>query len=168
MTPDDVDPAIFGEILTTMLAAGASNEVVGKFALMFRNKHIAAQPAPVMEMGPVLEAFATTVVDRLQAQGGIRQGHAQKKPTNSKNSSPKIIRLRVGGVQTSVSLAQPLFDSAATAFGSEAAAASVIKQLALQAPPDAPRSNYMQGQLMRAIAAEHAAKGNPPGAAAVH
>lgn len=168
MTPDDVDPASFGEILTTMLAAGASNEVVGKFALMFRNKHLAVLPPPVMEMGPVLEAFASTVVERLQAKGGIQPGPNQKKSAQTQKPAPKIIRLRVGGIQTSVSLSRPLFDSAAAVFGSESAATSVIKQLALQAPPDAPRSNYMQSQLSLAIAAERSAKGATSSAPSMH
>ena len=65
MNEEDLDEKLFGEILSTMMAAGASNEVLGRFAIRFRNKTI-VQLVPVeTEMGALLEAFASAVASKV-------------------------------------------------------------------------------------------------------
>lgn len=154
MEPSELDPEAFGEILNTMIAAGASNEVLGKFALMFRNKHLAAMPAPVVEMGPVLEAFATKVAAKIQGGPPLQANVTARSVKASKPSNPlKIVKISVNGAVTSVCLPPDMFQKAQQVFGSAKAANQLIQQLATQAPPDTRRSAYVQAKLTQALVA---------------
>ncbi len=158
MKDDGLDEESFGEILSTMLAAGASNDVVGRFAIMFRNKNVAQLRPAEVEMGPVLEAFASEVASKvlrgvagaaasasLGAGTGIGGGPQAKAKPQSIGS--KIMVISVKGQRTSVSINKDLFAQAMETLGGLPKVKEAVKRYAAEAPSEKRRSAYVQAMI---------------------
>lgn len=160
MQDDSSEAARLGEILVTMLQSGATTEVLGRFALLYRNKlTTAGQPAGLGELGPVLESFSESVVGKvLSRMGGAGQpGPAVVTPAPIKPSTARavIVKLTVNGKPTSVSIPRRMLQQCQESLG-VAEAKAMIEELGQKAPADGNRSRYVQdglGELIKRLRA---------------